>query len=558
MKKHLFFAIFFILSFVGYGRAYGASPPSLTNYEWEVVALTNKQRLKEGLLPVGVTNYVQKAADTRADEISIHYYKDHTRLDGSSCFTVLKELGVTYRMAGENIAAGFETPSQVVKAWMESEGHRKNIMNGDFNQLGAGYKKAKSSVYLHHWTQMFLNMPYPVKDVQIYKAHDGVKLSSKGIDGMHLLLVVNYKNGGEAFIPIVKEMCKGYQGGSKPQTVSVVYGDFNATLHLNPEDAAPIPPPEPPQKGEDQEEVLEALIVPETVKVVSIELSDGEVMMPPGALFQLKTLVIPLNATDRALRYESVNTAVATVDQNGLIRARNVGDTKVHITSQDGLITGVCEVKIAEFSELRVMGLETEAAWPNEVVLRWDEIPTASYYEIYRSMLSYTGFKKVGESRIGEYGDAGLICGDRYYYYVKAVRPLESSKDSARLALQTRLRDFEIEVSIYPESVRVTFDRIAGANVYRIQRTTGYEPINGVFQTIATLSDFGSHYEFIDQQVKDGVNYVYRVVAERYEDDIKVSSVRSPEEKVYPDLLGLNLMRAIEGMAAFTLLKNSR
>ena len=78
----------------------------------------------------------------------------HTRPNGSSCFTVLGEYGVSYRSAGENIASGQTTPAEVVNAWMNSEGHRANILGESFTSLGVGVYKNGSS---YTWVQLFIS-----------------------------------------------------------------------------------------------------------------------------------------------------------------------------------------------------------------------------------------------------------------------------------------------------------------------------------------------------------------------------------------------------------------
>lgn len=77
----------------------------------------------------------------------------HTRPDGSSFSTALKEQGVSYRGAGENIAWGQKTPEQVMEGWMNSAGHRANIMNEKYTSLGVGYYQSETGV--NYWTQLF-------------------------------------------------------------------------------------------------------------------------------------------------------------------------------------------------------------------------------------------------------------------------------------------------------------------------------------------------------------------------------------------------------------------
>lgn len=114
----------------------------------EVVRLVNKERAKYGLSALSGTNdALNKAAQKRAEETITLF--EHTRPDGTSCFTALKDYNVSYRAAAENIAYGQETPAEVVDAWMNSTGHRKNILNADFTEIGVGFSK-------YHWAQLFI------------------------------------------------------------------------------------------------------------------------------------------------------------------------------------------------------------------------------------------------------------------------------------------------------------------------------------------------------------------------------------------------------------------
>jgi len=116
-----------------------------------VVDLVNVERAKEGLSPLTVNKKVQAAAQVRAKECE--QYFSHTRPNGNSFATALREQGVTYRNAGENIAWGQRTPEEVVTAWMNSAGHRKNIMNPNFTTIGVGYyENARGTDY---WCQLF-------------------------------------------------------------------------------------------------------------------------------------------------------------------------------------------------------------------------------------------------------------------------------------------------------------------------------------------------------------------------------------------------------------------
>lgn len=119
-------------------------------YIARVVELVNQERAREGLAPLAVDQSVQTAAQVRAQEIVTSF--SHTRPNGSSFSTALKEQNVSYRSAGENIAWGQHSPEEVVNAWMNSAGHRANIMNARFTTIGVGYYQHNG---INYWSQLF-------------------------------------------------------------------------------------------------------------------------------------------------------------------------------------------------------------------------------------------------------------------------------------------------------------------------------------------------------------------------------------------------------------------
>ncbi|WP_286167014.1 CAP domain-containing protein [Clostridium sp. D33t1_170424_F3] len=124
----------------------------MLSYAEQVVKLVNQERAKAGLAPLTLSQPVASAAQVRAKEITQSF--SHTRPDGRSFSTALTEQNVSYRSSGENIAWGQKTPEQVMQGWMNSEGHRKNIMNAKFTSIGVGYHRNASGV--NYWTQLFI------------------------------------------------------------------------------------------------------------------------------------------------------------------------------------------------------------------------------------------------------------------------------------------------------------------------------------------------------------------------------------------------------------------
>ena len=117
----------------------------------EVVDLVNAERAKEGLSPLTLDTKVSAAAQVRAKECEQSF--SHTRPNGSSFATALKEQNISYRNAGENIAWGQRSPEAVMNAWMNSSGHRANIMNANFTTIGVGYYQNANGT--NYWCQLF-------------------------------------------------------------------------------------------------------------------------------------------------------------------------------------------------------------------------------------------------------------------------------------------------------------------------------------------------------------------------------------------------------------------
>ncbi len=127
------------------------STPEASDYATQVVELVNIERAKEGLSPLTIDATITTAAMVRAGEIQTSF--SHTRPNGTQFSTAMKEAGAQYTMAGENIAWGQKTPEAVVTAWMNSPGHRANIMNANFTRIGVGH--VKNAAGTSYWVQLF-------------------------------------------------------------------------------------------------------------------------------------------------------------------------------------------------------------------------------------------------------------------------------------------------------------------------------------------------------------------------------------------------------------------
>ena len=172
------------------------------SYQWEILKETNYQRLAEGLVPLTMSGIMQEAADIRAQELSVLF--DHTRPNGSDCFTILDEKGIYNSIAGENIAAGQLNPYMAIASWMMSEGHRSNILNADFSHLCAGYAYSNASEYNHYWTQLFIGSCSPKIIGYYFNVGEGYNTFHVGtsIDDMSIILIVYCDDHGYSYLPV--------------------------------------------------------------------------------------------------------------------------------------------------------------------------------------------------------------------------------------------------------------------------------------------------------------------------------------------------------------------
>ena len=126
--------------------------PALS-YAEQVVKLVNEERAKVGAGALTLDKEIEAAALVRAKEIEISF--SHSIPDGRNFSTALTDAGITFHSSGENIAWGQRSPEEVVKAWMNSEGHRANILNTNFTKIGVGYYQ--NGAGRNYWTQLFTN-----------------------------------------------------------------------------------------------------------------------------------------------------------------------------------------------------------------------------------------------------------------------------------------------------------------------------------------------------------------------------------------------------------------
>lgn len=124
---------------------------TVSSFETRVVELTNLEREKNGLPALKINAELREVAREKSKDMMTNQYFDHHSPTYGSPFEMMNSFSITYLSAGENIAFGQRTPEEVVRAWMDSEGHRANILNQSFTHIGVGYVKDG-----HYWTQQFI------------------------------------------------------------------------------------------------------------------------------------------------------------------------------------------------------------------------------------------------------------------------------------------------------------------------------------------------------------------------------------------------------------------
>ncbi len=128
------------------------SDASVTTYEQEVIRLVNEIRVQNGLKPLTYDWELSRVAHYKSQDMKDNSYFAHNSPVYGTPFQMIRNFGINFRSAGENIAKGYATAQAVVNGWMNSSGHRANILNANYTKIGVGYVPAGN-----YWTQMFIS-----------------------------------------------------------------------------------------------------------------------------------------------------------------------------------------------------------------------------------------------------------------------------------------------------------------------------------------------------------------------------------------------------------------
>ena len=119
----------------------------------QVVSLVNTERAKQGLTALKSDSKLAEIAQKKAEDMAENLYFSHTSPTYGSAFDMLKAAGYSYKTAGENIAMGQKSAASVMDGWMNSSGHRANILNTSYEKIGVGYAVSQDGT--PYWVQIF-------------------------------------------------------------------------------------------------------------------------------------------------------------------------------------------------------------------------------------------------------------------------------------------------------------------------------------------------------------------------------------------------------------------
>lgn len=213
-------------------RAMDQGPPMnlpCAEKEWDLLALTNKERAKTGAPMLSTYPSLQEAAETRVKETVTLF--EHERPGKKKFYTALDERSVKWKYAAENLAGGFYTPEKALDAFLNSESHRAALLDSHYTHMAVGFLETDSE-YQWHWEQLFTGS---CKTLSVEPANPEALWSvpvGTSADDWNLVLEVRCEHG-TAYAPVVAEMVSGYDK-DKPgkQDVMVSYGGKSAYVSV--------------------------------------------------------------------------------------------------------------------------------------------------------------------------------------------------------------------------------------------------------------------------------------------------------------------------------------
>ena len=486
------------------------------NMAFEILDIVNENRAKEGVSELVMDELLLEGAMERAEEQAVFF--SHTRPDGTSCFTKWEEKNIESTHNGENIAANSSTSQQVMERWMNSEGHRSNILNADYTRLGVGVFKHEGIIY---WVQMFSNGTAiqakehgnvnTVASINVIPSNLGpaslqIDLEAKaGKSGTAKLYVKNSGWGYVAFSPVSAEV------GLFSSKTDVVKVDASGSLKAVGAGKATI------------RAFLKDL--PSVADSETIEISRGEAKMSFSSSRIVKSCsstaftIAPKYTGNGAISYTSSNSKVAAVDKaTGKVTIKGVGTATITASApKTAAYTAVSAKYTLEVNPAMPKLTAVTSAGYDKVKITWAKAKGAAGYYVYRK--SGNSWKKIAtvKSSVTSYTNSSLTCGNTYTYTVKAYvvrnkKTYISGYDSKGISGKPMLTTPKLGKLSKKSgsSLKLTWSKVSGASGYAVYR----KEASGKYVKIKTITK-GSTVSFTDKKLKKGTKYTYTVKAYR-------------------------------------------
>ena len=209
-----------------------------TQQEWDVLKLTNQERIANGLTPYSIFPALQEAAGVREQELVSLY--SHSRPSGKECFTAMTEAGISYLTAAENIAAGQSSARAVVQTWLNNADHRKNMMDPQFIHTGIGYTSKSCTIMTetgtgrirNGWVQLFAEADCSITGIALSQQSVSCYVGSD-LESLNLYVKATCSVHGTCYLPLLDGMYTGFQSETTgTQNVTVTYSGKTAQLKV--------------------------------------------------------------------------------------------------------------------------------------------------------------------------------------------------------------------------------------------------------------------------------------------------------------------------------------
>ena len=306
-------------------------------YAFKVLDLVNSERAANGLPALKMEKSLLDTAMLRASELGIDY--SHRRPVDESCF------GANKLMTAENISIGYRTPESTMADWMASTGHKNNILNKDNKSIGIGCVKIDG---IYCWTQCFSSSDGEETKKEQYK--DGNSSRMIPVRKVEKYLSPNIEITPEAIIKgKTSQVYLIFQSYVRLQSTGAVLESSNPKVCSVEGDSL---------KGNKTGKVeitvyfpgcenwKKSVSVKVVVPVTGVTLKKESVSLKQGASEKLEAVITPSDASDKTLLWSSGDSNIATVDENGMVKAVSKGSTKITVRSKDGNYFARCLVHV--------------------------------------------------------------------------------------------------------------------------------------------------------------------------------------------------------------------